>query len=246
MSHQKFTLILQSRELITPRVMKFGFVRSDGEPFEYIPGQFLTLHLPWEGVVLRRSYSVASIPNGAAAANEIEIAVTAIEGGRATGVLFNLRPGERVEATGPFGRFILRDDPPSRYILVATGTGVSPYRAMLPTLRERLCGCGFEARLMLGVRNPDELLFASDFEAFAGAVEGFRFQPSFSRYLPEERETGAHGYVQHRLEEIALDPGRDIVYLCGNPTMIDEAVAYLKARGFANPGIRREKYVSSN
>ncbi|MGH8270946.1 MAG: FAD-binding oxidoreductase [Gammaproteobacteria bacterium] len=246
MSHQKFTLILQSRELITPRVMKFGFVRSDGEPFEYIPGQFLTLHLPWEDMVLRRSYSVATIPNGAAGMREIEIAVTAVEDGRATGVLFNLCPGERVEATGPFGRFVLRDDPPSRYLLIGTGTGVSPYRAMLPALRERLREDGFEAQLMLGVRSPEELLFGADFETFADAVEGFRFLPSFSRHQPQADAAGVHGYVQHRLAEIALDPAHDIVYLCGNPIMIDEAVAHLKAAGFTNPGIRREKYVSSN
>lgn len=245
MSHEKFTLILQSRELITPRVMKFGFVRSDGKPFEYIPGQFLTLHLPWEDVVLRRSYSVASIPNGAAVP-EVEIAVTEIEDGRATEVLFDMRPGEVVEATGPFGRFVLREDPPSRYLLLATGTGASPYRAMLPALRERLCGAGFEAWLMLGVRSPEELLFGADFEAFAEAVGRFRFQPSYSRYRPEATEAGVHGYVQHRLGGIALDSGRDIVYLCGNPVMVDEAVAQLKARGFTNPRIRREKYVSSN
>ncbi len=246
MSHQKFTLILQSRELITPRVMKFGFARSDGKPFEYIPGQFLTLHLPWEDMVLRRSYSIASISNGAPSMREIEIAVTAVDGGRATGVLFDLRFGERVEATGPFGRFVLRDDPPSRYLLVATGTGVSPYRAMLPALSERLRGGGFEAHLMLGVRSPEELLFGADFEAFADAVEHFRFRPSFSRHRPGADEAGVHGYVQHRLGELALDPARDIVYLCGNPNMIDEAVAHLKAQGFTNPGIRREKYVSSN
>lgn len=244
MSHQKFTLILSAGERITPRVMRLAFRREGGEAFDYVPGQFVTLHLPWRDMVLRRSYSIASIP-GEVDACELEIAATLVEGGRASGVLADLRPGERVEATGPFGRFVLREDPPTRYLLVATGTGVSPYRAMLPALRERLAQPGFEALLMLGVRGPDELLFGEDFRRFERANPGFRFLPSYSR-----RQVPAgnvhHGYVQQRLAATPLDPMRDIVYLCGNPDMIDEAVGFLKESGFSNPRIRREKYVSSN
>jgi len=243
MSHQKFNLILRSRELITPRVMKFTFVREDGEALRYVPGQFITLHLPWDEMILRRSYSIATIPADDAGAQAIEIAVTEVADGRATGVLFDLRPGARVEATGPFGRFVLREDEPARYLLVATGTGVSPYRAMLPELRRRVQEEGFEARLMLGVRGPDELLFGSDFERAAEEAAQFDFTPSYSR---RDGEQVHRGYVQDQLKGLELDPERDIVYLCGNPDMIDTAVAHLKEIGFTNRRIRREKYVSSN
>jgi ferredoxin-NADP reductase len=243
MSHQKFNLILGAREFITPRVMKFSLAREDGAKFEYTPGQFITLHLPWQDMVLRRSYSIATPARQAGEAGEIEIAVTAVEGGRATDVMSNLRPGARIEATGPFGRFVLRDDPPVRYVLVATGTGVSPYRSMLPALSETLAAPGYSVDLLLGVRSREELLFGPDFEQFAERHSGFRFSPSFSR-RPDD---GAHhGYVQQKLAQMPLDPEKDIVYLCGNPDMIDEAVAHLKALGFNNPHIRREKYVSSN
>lgn len=243
MSHQKFNLILGAREFVTPRVMKFTFAREDRIPFEYTPGQFVTLHLPWQDMVLRRSYSIATPAQQAGRSPAIEIAVTEVRGGRATDVLFNLRPGARIEATGPFGRFVLRDDPPSRYLLVATGTGVSPYRSMLPALAERLAESGYSARLLLGVRSLDELLFRVDFEQFADQQPGFVFAPSFSR---DRVEGHHHGYVQQQLARMPLDPGNDIVYLCGNPDMIDQAVAHLKAAGLDNPRIRREKYVSSN
>ncbi|HEX5313996.1 MAG TPA: FAD-binding oxidoreductase [Gammaproteobacteria bacterium] len=245
MSHEKLILVLKARAELTPRVLRLSFERADGDAFAYLPGQFLTLHLPWQEMVLRRSYSIASIPDGAAS-RCIEIAATRIEGGRASGVLEALEEGERIEATGPFGRFVLRDDPPSRYLLVATGTGVSPYRAMLPQLRERLRIPGFSAILMLGVRSRPELLYGGDFSAFAETVENFRFLPSFSRERPEEIPAAHHGYVQERLSATSLDSARDIVYLCGNPDMIDDAVAHLKLHGFSNPHIRREKYVSSN
>src|SRR5579871_661247 len=156
MSHQRFNFVLRGSRMITPRVMQLDFYREDGQPFAYVPGQFITLHMPWQDLMeLRRSYSVATIPGES---GDVQIAATYVEGGRATGMLFGMEPGTKVEATGPFGRFVLRDDPPGRYLLIATGTGVSPYRAMLPQLRTLLDGKNHSAVLMLGVRGPDELL----------------------------------------------------------------------------------------
>jgi ferredoxin-NADP reductase len=244
MSHERFNFVLQGSRLVTPRVRQFSFRREDGAPFPYVPGQFITLHLPWENMELRRSYSIASLPGGG---DDIEIAMTHVDGGRATNLLFALEKGAKVVATGPFGRFVLRDDPPARYLLIATGTGVSPYRAMLPRLATLLDGKHHSAVLMLGVRGPDELLFGEDFLKLARDNLAFQFITNYSRRLsepalPHERK----GYVQDHLMELQPDPKRDIVYLCGNPDMIDTSVERLKAVGFDNHNLRREKYVSSN
>ncbi|HVC28832.1 MAG TPA: FAD-binding oxidoreductase [Gammaproteobacteria bacterium] len=244
MSHDRFTLALQSSHMATPRVLQLNLRREDGAPFSYIPGQFITLHMPFQDMELRRSYSVATIPGSV---DEVQIAVTHVEGGRATKLLYDMTPGAIVEATGPFGRFVMRDDPPGRYLLVATGTGISPYRAMLPQLRARLDGKQHAAVLLLGVRGPDELLFGEDFVRFALENPAFDFIASYSRRMPEPAVAHARkGYVQDHLMELKPDPKRDIVYLCGNPDMIDTAVERLKAIGFDNHNLRREKYVSSN
>lgn len=240
---EKFNLVLQSSSMVTSRVMQLCFAREDDKPFDYKPGQFITLHIPHAEKTLRRSYSVSTMPG---TDEEIRIAATYVDGGRATGILFNLKPGDKVEATGPFGRFVLRDDPPARYILVATGTGVSPYRAMLPGLSERL-QAGFSTLLLLGVRERNELLYGDDFRAFAEQQDDFDFIACYSRDMPDRPDAHERsGYVQNTLKEQAVDPERDIVYLCGNPNMINEAVADLKEKGFTNKQMRREKYVSSN
>ncbi|HEY3644291.1 MAG TPA: FAD-binding oxidoreductase [Gammaproteobacteria bacterium] len=244
MSHEKFKFVLQQSRMITPRVLQMSLRRADGQAFTYIPGQFITLHLPFEATELRRSYSVATIPGSG---GDVEIAVTQVEGGRATGLLFAMQPGDEVNATGPFGRFVLREDPPSRYLLIATGTGVSPYRAMLPQLKALIAEKQHTAVVMLGVRGPDECLFGGDFIEFAKENPGFEFVAGYSRRVsdpaqPHERK----GYVQEHLMELSPDPKKDIVYLCGNPDMIDTAVERLKAIGFDNTNLRREKYVSSN
>ena len=244
MSHERFNFVLQQSRMVTPRVLQMSFRREDGKPFGYVPGQFITLHLPFQDMELRRSYSVATI---AGSADDVQIAVTHVDGGRATGILFDLKPAAKVAATGPFGRFVLREDPPSRYLLIATGTGVSPYRAMLPQLKALLSAKHHTAVLMLGVRGPDELLFGDDFLKFAAENPGFKFIASLSRRLsapPGDHER--KGYVQDHLMELNPDPKKDIVYLCGNPDMIDTAVEKLKSLGFDNTNLRREKYVSSN
>lgn len=244
MSHEKFNFALQQSRMITPRVLQMTFRRADGRPFSYIPGQFITLHLPHESIELRRSYSVATIPGSG---GDVEIAVTQVDGGRATGILFGLQRGQEVSATGPFGRFVLREDPPSRYLLIATGTGVSPYRAMLPQLKALIAAKQHTAVVMLGVRGPDELLFGGDFVEFAKENPGFEFVANYSRRVSEPPQAHERrGYVQEHLMELNPDPKKDIVYLCGNPDMIDTAVEKLKAIGFDNTNLRREKYVSSN
>ena len=245
MSHEKITLVLQSARMVTPRVRELAFVRKDGEPFPFVPGQFITLLLPYGDMLLRRSYSVATRPGEGDA---LRVAITDVEGGRATGLLFALEPGDEVEGTGPYGRLTLRDDDPDcRYVFVATGTGVSPYRAMLGQLAERLDGKTHTAVVMLGVRGPHEALYAQDFLHFAEANEHLSFLACYSRVMPDQPAPHERkGYVQDALDELELDPAKDILYLCGNPEMIDAAAEMAKALGFPTTHVRREKYVSSN
>ena len=244
-SSGKFQLVLESAWMVTPRVREMTFARVDAATIKYVPGQFVTLHMPYDGNMLRRSYSIASIPKPHQ--QSISIAVTHVEAGRATRLLYGMEPGDRVNAVGPFGRFVLRDDPSCRYLLIGTGTGVTPYRAMLPELERRIHLGGFSVELFLGVRGPDELLYGEDFQACAQNHADFNFHACFSRVMPQSTTPLQHkGYVQDLMETVKPDPERDIVYLCGNPDMIDLAATRLKGKGFSVQNIRREKYVSSN
>jgi len=241
---QQFEFVLQSARMITPRVRELAFTRADGQPVDYEAGQFITLHIPHTEKVLRRSYSIATMP---AEGEAIRIAAAEVDGGRATGVLFGMQPGDKVSATGPFGRFVLRDDAPCRYVLIATGTGVTPFRAMLPELERRIDLEDFEVDLLLGVRGPDELLYGEEFLRVADKHPRFRFHASYSRRMPDAPNGREYqGYAQQHLDSLQLNPQRDIVYLCGNPGMIDAAAADLQQRGFPIQNVRREKYVSSN
>jgi ferredoxin-NADP reductase len=244
----RFTLRLVDSHMLAPSVRHLVFERVDGLPLAFVPGQFVQIHFDYaDGTPTKRSYSIATVGDGHSPVTRIEIAVSYVEGGAATALLSALEPGQTVEASGPYGRFCLNEgDSNARYLLMATGTGVTPYRAMLPKLAELIAQRGIEVVLLYGARTEQELLYGEEFEAFAQAHPGFTFHACFSR-VPRAvvRPNDRSGHVQNTLSELIPDAARDIAYLCGNPNMVDTAFAELKDAGLPVPQIRREKYISS-
>jgi len=235
--------------MLTPTTAHLSFVRADDQPLDFIPGQFIQLNIPGaDGCLARRSFSLATRHDCAPGA--VEITAKFIPGGLATTLLEHLPIGGMVQAGGPFGQFRLNpNDNNRRYWLIATGTGVAPYRAMLPQLDTLMAARAVDVTLLLGVYTPDDVLYGDELRAFADAHPQFRFIPCFSRTLPTPEASHHHremyhGYVQQYLREAALSPEDDIAYLCGNPQMVDACLAVLRAAGFRFASIRREKYLT--
>jgi ferredoxin-NADP reductase len=245
---EHFTLRLADSYMLAPSVRHLAFERADGQPLAFIPGQFLQIHFHYDdGTATKRSYSVGSVGDGSSPVSRIEIAVSYVEGGAATKLLSELPVGGTIEASGPYGRFCLQDsDTHPRYLLLATGTGVTPYRAMLPQFEKLLAQGNREVVLLYGARNETELLYGEEFEVFAQTHPGFTFHGCLSRQpRAVPRSNDRPGHVQNVLAELAPAAERDIAYLCGNPNMVDAAFNALKEFGLPIPQIRREKYISS-
>lgn len=245
----QFPIKLVDRRMLAPSVGHYQFVRDDGQPLDFQPGQFIQVHFHYaDGTAAKRSYSLATIHDHALGPGEaVDIAVSFVPGGAATALFEGLDIGGQLQASGPYGRFcLLPGDANRRYLLIATGTGVTPYRSMLPLLASAMRERGLEVVLLQGARTPDELLYGDDFRAFADTHPGFRYVPCLSRELPADPHPDVrHGYVQQFLAEFAPDAGGDIAYLCGNPDMVDACFEALKAAGLSGAQIRREKYVSN-
>lgn len=238
-----FDLTFESFKMISPTVRHIELSKTDGVALDYVPGQFITFHFELAGTTYNRSYSIASIPGKSP---HIEIAVSPFPGGPGTEFLFGLKPGDILKTTGPFGRLTLRDETPKRYILVATGTGVTPYRSMLPALHSRLIQQDdLEVIILEGVQKAEDLLYGDDFLAFAAEHPRLKFRAFYSREQPKANSHYEQpGYVQSYFPNLNLKPSEDIIYLCGNPNMIDAAFNTLVEQGFSTADIRREKYIS--
>ena len=159
--------------------------------------------------------------------------------------LARMEPGETVEATGPFGRFGLtpRDAAP-RYLMIATGTGIAPFRALLPELEARAAG-GTRVAVLHGVRDEGQLYFREDFLAAAQRTPGLSYLGCLSRAAGDGCDPPLHaGRVQTALAALAPQPS-DIACLCGHPDMVDEVAARLRDAGLPPPAVRRERFTAS-
>lgn len=244
MQQNTFPVILEESYMITPKVKHFIFKCNLSPSFTFQAGQFITVHFEHNGKNLKRSYSLANEPKQD---NRIEFAAGYFQNGPGTEYLYGLKPGDTIFINGPFGRLTLKDETPGRYILVATSTGTTPYRAMINQLKERLRqNPELSIVILQGVQKRNEILYASDFQNFAHEYPQVTFRPYLSRQQLEDVKDDEHyGYVQHAFPGLNLNPERDVVYLCGNPGMIDDAFNYLKEQGFTIQHIIREKYISS-
>ncbi len=229
--------------MISPNVKHFIFRANLSPAFDYLAGQFITIHFEHEGKMLKRSYSIANVPTQN---NRIEFAAGYVEGGPGTQLLFNLAPGDTININGPFGRLILKEDTPRRLILAATSTGITPYRAMIDALKDRLRKQPeLKIVILQGVQRREDLLYTDEFLMLAQEFPQVTFRAHLSRESQENLLPHEHkGYVQRAFPELNLNPEEDLVYLCGNPGMIDDAFNDLKERGFAMQQIIREKYIS--
>ncbi len=243
MQMNQFPITLVESFMISPNVKHFIFQSKLTPAFNYAPGQFITIHFQKEGKDLKRSYSVANAPEQN---NRIEFAAGYVKDGPGTELLFNLNPGDEITISGPFGRLILKEEDPKRYLLVATSTGVTPYRAMLDDLSRRLNKNPLLAVVILqGVQKSEDILYIDDFMAFSQKYPQVVFKACLSRELEEHPEKNEYcGYVQTAFSQLNLNPEQDMVYLCGNPGMIDDAFELLKNQGFTTQQVVREKYLS--
>lgn len=240
-----FPATLEKAYMLSPRVKHFIFKIDQESLFDYIPGQFITIHFEKNGKSIKRSYSIANSPQQD---NFIEFAAGHVENGPGTELLFNLQPGDSLQLSGPFGRLTLKDNHYKRYILAATSTGVTPYRAMLEELKNRLKNQPeLQVLIIMGAQKSCDILYAENFYQLVKQFpQQVIFRAQLSQTLSEElKENQYKGYVQHAFDHINLNPAEDIIYLCGNPGMIDESFQILKDKAFTPQQIIREKYISS-
>jgi len=223
--------LLEARPL-TPAIKHFLFEAPETNQLDFVPGQFVSFVNEIHGKQVTRAYSLAAPPAG----NRFELCLNLVEGGAFSPHLFALQPGDTVHFQGILGTFTLR--PPVREtILVATGTGIAPFRAML---MDALPKQNAPFTLIFGARHPEGLVFAHEFEAMAQQHAHFTFRPTLTQ--PPPHWTAHTGRVQPLLLETIAERRALDVYLCGMKAMIDEARAQLKALGFDRKQIIVEKY----
>jgi len=176
-----------------------------------------------------RLYSVASSRDGERPnAGNLALTVKRVEGGLGSNYMCDLKRGDTVQITGPFGAtFLMPQDPDTNIITVCTGTGSAPFRAFTERRRRTMPNASGRMVIYFGARVPEELPYFGPLQKVPESLLEKHFV--FSR-LPDQRKE----YVQDRMakhgEDLAelLKSDKTHVFICGLKDMetgVDEAFA---------------------
>ncbi len=155
--------------------------------------------------------------------------------GIASNHLCDLKPGDEVSITGPVGKnFLLPDDTSADLVLIATGTGIAPFRAFLKHIFEEMAEpWKGNVWLFFGVQTSVDVLYADLYEKYA-ALPNFRLSLAVSR--EQKNAKGEKMYVQNRIAEHTdelwtwIESGNTYTYICGLRGMEDGIDAAFSAK----------------
>ena len=164
--------------------------------------------------------------------------------GRGSSYVYSLRPGDTVEAYGPFGDFHIQDSE-REMVYLGGGAGMAPLRAHLSHLFDSL-DTDRRVSFWYGARNGGELFYDDYFRALAERHPNFRFTVALSDPRPDEDWDGPTGYVhQVALEQYLQqhpDPAGVEYYVCGPPPMLRAVRAMLDGLGVPGERIRYDDF----
>src|SRR5512142_297783 len=229
---------------LTPDLGYF-WVRFDGEPTPFEPGQYMTIGVFTDGKLLQRPYSVASSPR-VAGSDGYEFYVRHVPIIRFTTALWRLPVGHRMRMIGPKGKFLLEPHDGRTHLYVSTGTGIAPFLAMLRDTQ--LAGKPRRTILLQGSSYADEIGYEDEIAGLRAAGYPLTFVPTISRPThPRNADwTGRTGRVEQNVagvvREMGLRPDRTVVYICGNPERILNGERVLMDHGFPEFHVKKELY----
>jgi len=240
-----YNATLDRREDATESLASF-WVRFEGDPTPFEPGQYMTIGVMVDGKLVQRPYSVASPPSRAGD-DGYEFYVRLVQGGTFTPILWQLPVGHGMRMIGPKGKFMLRPDDDRTHVFISSGTGNAPFISMM---RQLLIDRRPRPAIMLnGVSHAHELGYRDLLEGWQASGEyPVTFVPTVSRPNDPLNASwmGRTGRVETILgpvlDEMGLSPANSIAYICGNPDMIVSAEETLLGRGYPEDQVHKELY----
>lgn len=200
----------------------------------FLPGQYVNLGVP--GSEQSRAYSFSSLPRD----GEVSFLIRNVPGGLMSRFLTGLaKAGDSMCLAGPLGSFYLRDIR-RPLLLLAGGTGLAPFTAMLEKIAEQ--GSAYPLHLIYGVSNDFDLVELDRLQAFAERIPNFSFRACVAN--PQSRHP-LKGYVTQHIEPAHLNAGDVDVYLCGPPPMVEAVSHYLREHNITPTNFYFEKFAAS-
>ena len=170
----------------------------------------------------RRAYSMANAPHTQADMPGLELHLRHMAGGKFTDHVFGaMKEKEILRIEGPYGSFFLREDSAKPLVLLASGTGFAPIKALIEHMQHK--NITRPAVLYWGGRRPADLYMNDWVLARAAEMPHLRYIPVISNALPEDGWAGRTGFVHQAVLEDFSDLSGHQVYACGAPIVVESA-----------------------
>lgn len=237
---RKMPVRVNALRRLSPDVMLLTLQKPATESLQFHAGQYVEFLLP-DGV--RRSYSMANAPHTLAEGAGIELHIRHMPGGLFTDKVFGtMKERDILRIEGPFGSFYLRQDTHKPIILLASGTGFAPIKAIIEQMQHS--GIERAATLYWGARRPRDLYLHDWVLERLAAMPNLHYVPVVSDALPEDNWQGRTGFVHLAVLQDQQDLSAYEVYACGAPVVVESAQRDYRAAGLPEDAFFADAFIT--
>jgi propane monooxygenase reductase component len=205
----------------------------------FFPGQYVDVAVP--GTDETRSFSMANTTSRDS--GQVEFVIRVYPGGLFSEYLASqLQIGERLQLTGPFGVFMLREGT-SDIVFVGGGAGMAPILSLLRSMDER--GVDRKTTFYYGARTKRDLCFDKELRRLEESLPSFRYVPALSESDGTDDWDGETGLITDVVKRHEQDLTGAHAYVCGPPPMVEAAVAVLGQLGVEDKRVYFDKFTTT-
>jgi len=233
MPPQKYTARFEDKTEHNQKFTQYAFELLEPNEMEFQAGQYVSIQVDDQGT--RRSYSICSTPD---IKHGFELLLDLEPQGVGSKFFQNLQFGQEISLLGPLGNFTLANQGEDALVLVATGSGVAPFRSMILDLLQ----VKKDPRpiiLYWGLRYAQQMFWQDEFEELAQNFANFKFHPVLSR--PSEEWILCSGRVTDCLSVHSL-PENAGYYLCGGKQMVLDCISMLQSLSVKPENVHHENF----
>ncbi len=213
---------------------KFGLWQYNAVNEDSIYRAYSMANHPAEGNIVMLNVRIASPPPWAPDAPP----------GIASSFIFNLKPGDKVIISGPYGEFFAKDSN-REMVYIGGGAGMAPMRSHIFDLLKTKNSTR-KISYWYGARSLKEMFYEEDFKKLERQFPNFSYQVALSEPLPDDNWVGPTGFIHQVVYDNLLkdheDPTEIEYYMCGPPPMIDAVDKMLYDLGVEPEAIAYDKF----
>jgi propane monooxygenase reductase component len=225
-----------SKDAVTHDMRHLVLRLIEPEEIKFFPGQYMDIAIPGTSAV--RSFSMANTSSRETGLLEFVIKVYP-DGQFSRFLADKLAEGDRLDLSGPFGVFTLREGE-ADLVFVGGGAGMAPILSLLRAMRER--GLQRKATFFYGARTAKDLCFEPELRELEQTLPGFRYIPALSEPAEGEDWDGETGLITDVVKRHASDLTGAHAYVCGPPPMVEAALPLLTQLGVEEKRIYYDKF----